>query len=274
MHRPRKRFGQHFLHDPIILQRIVDVIHPQHQDHLVEIGPGHGALTLRLLEQVHTMDAVELDRDLIAPLEQRCRAIGELRLHNADALKFDFCRLMHPGKPLRIVGNLPYNIATVLLFHLSEQMQCIRDMHFMLQKEVVDRIVAESGTSDYARLSVMIQYHCQASRLFNVGPGAFIPRPRVDSTLVRLVPHATPPVKVADKRIFSRLVTRCFSQRRKTLRNALKGTLTIAQMHAIGVDPGLRPERLTLQDFASLSNAVSRTGLSSCGAGSAPRQDY
>ncbi|MDX1252686.1 MAG: 16S rRNA (adenine(1518)-N(6)/adenine(1519)-N(6))-dimethyltransferase RsmA [Gammaproteobacteria bacterium] len=256
-HIPRKRFGQNFLHDQAVIHNIITAIDPHPNQHLVEIGPGKGALTRHLLRAAGSLDVVELDRDLIPLLERECAGLGELHIHQADALAFDFATLAADGRPLRLMGNLPYNISTPLLFHLMEQIQCIQDMHFMLQKEVVDRLAAEPGSKDYGRLGVMIQYYCAVESLFVVHPGAFFPSPKVDSAVVRLVPHAAPPVEVASRANFSRLVGQAFSQRRKTLRNTLKGLLTDEQIRAQGIDPGLRAEVLSLAQFARLSNAIS-----------------
>lgn len=255
-HVPRKRFGQNFLHDRGIIRRILVAIHPQPKEHLVEIGPGLGALTCELLAATQRLDVVELDRDLILPLQEICAGLGELRIHNNDALKFDFTQLVEHGERLRIIGNLPYNISTPLLFHLLAQAQCIQDMHFMLQKEVVERIVARPNSTHYGRLSVMLQYRCNVERLFTVGPGAFTPAPKVDSAVIRLTPHAYAPVQVSDEAIFSHVVMQAFSQRRKTLRNTLKGLLTDSQLSTLGIDPNLRAQALSLQQFAVLSNAV------------------
>ncbi|HMR02020.1 MAG TPA: 16S rRNA (adenine(1518)-N(6)/adenine(1519)-N(6))-dimethyltransferase RsmA [Candidatus Competibacter phosphatis] len=252
-HRPRKRFGQHFLRDPGVLERIVAAIRPVPGDHLVEIGPGLGALTRPLLAAVGELDAVELDRDLLEPLHAHCADIGRLRLHHADALKFDFAALRGTGPRLRVVGNLPYNISTPLLFHLLDQASHLRDLHFMLQQDVVERMAAGPGEEAYGRLSVMLQYRCQVEPLFTVGPEAFRPPPKVRSAVVRLVPRETLPVAVRDERLFAEVVRRAFAQRRKTLRNALRGWLDIAQIEAAGVDPGARPETLDLAAFAALS---------------------
>lgn len=254
-HRARKRFGQNFLHDPGVIQRIVAAIDPRPGQRLVEIGPGQGALTVPLLDAAGSLDVVELDRDLIAPLHRLAAGHGELRNHHADALKFDFRALAREGnKPLRVVGNLPYNISTPLLFHLIDQADMIQDMHFMLQKEVVDRMAAPPGGGEYGRLSIMVQFHCEVTRLFTVGPGAFRPAPKVDSAVVRLVPRREPLVKVDDYAVFASLVNRAFSQRRKTLRNTLKGVLTAEEIQSLAIDPGLRPEQLGLAEFAALSN--------------------
>jgi 16S rRNA (adenine1518-N6/adenine1519-N6)-dimethyltransferase len=254
-HRARKRFGQNFLHDPGVIQRIIQVIGPQTGQQLVEIGPGQGAITLPLLKACHRLHVVELDRDLIAPLAQQASGIGELVIHQDDALRFDFNSLAD-GRKLRIVGNLPYNISTPLLFHLLAQSGSIQDMHFMLQKEVVDRMAASPGSSDYGRLSVMIQYHCQVQPLFRIGPGAFKPAPKVDSAFVRLTPWSTLPVTVEDYAQFQNLVRQAFSQRRKTLRNTLKTLLDADAIRAAGVDPGVRPEQVTLEQYAALADKL------------------
>ena len=254
-HRARKRFGQNFLHDPAIISRIVQAVNPRPDDQLVEIGPGHGAITLPLLQAAGRLDVVELDRDLVGPLADRCRDAGELKIHNADALSFDFCSLV-TDTPLRIVGNLPYNISTPLLFHLLDQHRCIRDMHFMLQKEVVERMAASPGSGAWGRLSVMLQYRCHVMPLFGIGPGAFSPPPKVESAFVRLLPHAQPPVAVTDEAVFRNVVRQAFGQRRKTLRNTLRGLLDTDEISAAGIDPGVRAETLDLAGFAALANRV------------------
>ena len=258
-HQPRKRFGQHFLHDPAVILRIVAAVAPQPGDRLVEIGPGEGALTFELLRSAGRLDAVELDRDLVEPLRACSEGIGALRVHAADALRFDFRSLAGPGETLRLVGNLPYNISTPLLFHLFDQSECIRDMHFMLQKEVVDRMAAHPGGRDYGRLSVMLQARCEVTPLFTVGPGAFRPPPKVDSTVVRLVPLPRPAI-VADPATFARVVAAAFAQRRKTLRNGLKGLLRAEDIAALGIDPGARAEQLDLGDFVRLAKAACKPG--------------
>jgi len=255
-HRPRKRFGQNFLHDPGIIQRIVQVIDPEPEDNLVEIGPGQGAITQLLLQKVRRMHAVELDRDLVGPLAALCAPLGELLIHNTDALKFDFTQLAEPGRPLRVVGNLPYNISTPLLFHLLDQSAQIQDMHFMLQKEVVERMAASHGSKTYGRLSVMLQARAQVTPLFNIGPGAFSPPPKVDSAFVRLQPWQSPPYQIDDWAIFSQTVSHAFSQRRKTLRNSLKMILSAADIEAAGIDPGTRVEQLSVMDFVTLANVA------------------
>jgi 16S rRNA (adenine1518-N6/adenine1519-N6)-dimethyltransferase len=221
-HSSRKRFGQHFLHDGQIIQRIIATIAPKSEQYLVEIGPGKGALTIPLLEFGCQLAVIELDRDLIEWLKQKMASCKQLHIHNADALKFDFEQLVTNEQPLRIIGNLPYNISTAILFHLLKYVSHIQDMTFMLQKEVVDRMVAVPNTSDYGRLSVMLQYHCQIDKLFDVNQSAFFPKPKVMSSFVQLIPHSAPPVKVINQTHFSQVVAHAFSQRRKTLRNTLK----------------------------------------------------
>jgi 16S rRNA (adenine1518-N6/adenine1519-N6)-dimethyltransferase len=255
-HYPRKRFGQHFLRDQSVIARILQAIRPAAGQHLVEIGPGLGAITRPLLQMVGRLEVVELDRDVIPPLQRLCQGVGDLRIHNADVLAFAFSPLRQDERLLRIVGNLPYNISTPLLFHLLEQAAHIDDMHFMLQKEVVERLAASPRTPAYGRLSVMVQYRCQVEPLFTIGPQAFAPPPRVESAFVRLLPHRQPPVYVADETRFAELVRQAFSQRRKTLRNTLRPLLGPQDMEAIGIDPGTRPETLSLADFAALSNRV------------------
>ncbi len=255
-HRARKRFGQNFLHDPGIIGRIVQAVAPSPEDHLVEIGPGQGAITEQFLPRVGRLDAVELDRDLVRLLKSRYGGQELFHLHSADALKFDFCALAEKGEKLRVVGNLPYNISTPLLFHLLENSQCIQDMHFMLQKEVVERMVAGPGSKTYGRLSVMLQIRCQVQMLFPIGPGAFQPPPKVDSAFVRLIPYADPLHPVADMALFAQVVTQAFSQRRKTLRNTLKRLVGPDTITDCGIDPSLRAEQLSLEDFACLANAL------------------
>jgi 16S rRNA (adenine1518-N6/adenine1519-N6)-dimethyltransferase len=258
-HRPRKSFGQNFLHDPRIIQRILSAVDPRPQDRLVEIGPGRGAITKGLLQAAGRLDVVELDRDLIEPLAHLCGDLGELRIHNADALDFNLCRL-YPGERLRLVGNLPYNISTPLLFRFLGQSDCIRDMHFMLQKEVAERIAAVPGSKVYGRLSVMIQVYCEAEPLFRVGPGAFAPAPKVSSAFLRLTPHRPLPVPVMDPGFLSQMVARAFAQRRKTLRNSLKGLIDAVLLQAQGIDPGQRAEELSVRTFVDLANAASKLG--------------
>ena len=255
-HRPRKRFGQNFLHDPGVIGKIIAAIGPHPGENLVEIGPGQGAITLPLLAAAGELTVIELDRDLIEPLRTRCETAGKLNVFNVDALGFDFCQLANE-KPARIVGNLPYNISTPILFHLLDHHGCIRDMHFMLQKEVVQRMAAGPGSKQYGRLSVMLQYRCRVTSLFAIGPGAFNPPPRVESAFVRLEPFDQLPVSVDSEAVFTKLVRQAFSQRRKTLRNALRDMLDADEISQLGIDPSVRAEMLTLRDFAALADRAS-----------------
>ena len=255
-HRPRKRFGQNFLHDQSVIERILGHVDPRPGQRLVEIGPGQGALTRGLLERCGQVDAIELDRDLLEPLRRKCAPIGELRLHNADALKFDFRQLAAGGEKLRLVGNLPYNISTPLLFHLVEQSDVIEDMHFMLQKEVVDRMAAGPGSKTYGRLSVMLQVSCEVTPLFDIGPESFDPPPKVDSSVVRLRPLPHPLVEPSQMAGFGELVMTAFAQRRKTLRNNLKGRMDATQIEALQLDPGCRAETLPVTDLIRLYEAM------------------
>ncbi|QSA98670.1 16S rRNA (adenine(1518)-N(6)/adenine(1519)-N(6))-dimethyltransferase RsmA [Methylococcus sp. EFPC2] len=250
-HQPRKRFGQNFLRDQHVIYAIVAAIGPREDEHLVEIGPGQGALTSALLAECGRLDVVELDRDLVVRLKERYAGSDKLRIHSGDALKFDFAALSK-GEKLRVVGNLPYNISTPLLFHLFGQAQSISDMHFMLQKEVVDRLCASPGDSDYGRLSIMAQYHCAMECLMDVPPDSFYPPPKVMSAVVRLIPHARPPVE-ADPVALGRVVTAAFAQRRKTLRNALSALFSADELRDLGVDPTARAETLALEDYARLA---------------------
>lgn len=252
-HQARKRFGQNFLQDYRVIRDILDYAQPQAGEHWVEIGPGLGALTKPLLESGVKLDVVELDRDLVARLQQQYAGNAKIAIHSADALKFDFTALAKPNEKLRIIGNLPYNISTPLMFHLLETTHCIEDMIFMLQKEVVDRICAEPGSKQYGRLSVMMQYFCATEWLFDVPPESFDPVPKVMSAIVRLMPHGQSPVEVGDFQHFSRLVTQAFSQRRKTIRNALRDFIDEATMAELGIDANLRPEAVSLSEFALLS---------------------
>jgi len=255
-HRARKRFGQNFLHDRGIIERIISAIRPQTDQHIVEIGPGLGALTERLVDSTRQLDVVELDRDLVPRLQERFSDRPHFHIHSADALRFDFASLASEGEKLRVVGNLPYNISTPLLFHLLKQHRVIRDMYFMLQLEVVNRLAAQAGEDDYGRLSVMIQYYCQVDKLFTVPPGAFNPPPKVYSAIVRLVPHDTLPCPARDEKVLERLVAQAFSQRRKTLRNSLKGLLDAQAIEALGIDGSRRPETLTLAEFVTLADSA------------------
>ncbi|HTE40531.1 MAG TPA: 16S rRNA (adenine(1518)-N(6)/adenine(1519)-N(6))-dimethyltransferase RsmA [Steroidobacteraceae bacterium] len=262
--RPRKRFGQHFLHDQRVITRIVDAIAPTSEQRIVEIGPGLGALTLPLLTRIATLDVIEIDRDAIRELRTRVPD-GALRIHEGDVLNFDIGSLRQQdeqsagqnaqqmGRRLRLVGNLPYNISTPLLFKLIAQREHIEDMHFMLQKEVVDRMAAQPDTAEYGRLTVMLAPWVAVESLFDIGPGAFRPPPRVVSSVARLKPHAQPPFAIHDLDVFSRVVAAAFAQRRKTMRNALRGLISEDAFARAGVDPGARGETLSPAEFARLA---------------------
>ena len=258
-HKARKRFGQNFLHDHNIIHSIIAHVQARENQHWVEIGPGQGALTAPLLAKNVQLDVVELDRDLVELLQRKFSQQTRFTIHSADALNFDFAALAQDGEKLHVIGNLPYNISTPLLFHLLESSHCIADMHFMLQKEVVDRICAEPGSKQYGRLSVMMQYFCQPEWLFDVPPESFDPVPKVMSAIIRLIPHPQPPVAIASMNCFSQLVTAAFSQRRKTIRNSLSLLLTEAQIAGVGINPSARAETLTLEEFAILSNLAAQT---------------
>jgi 16S rRNA (adenine1518-N6/adenine1519-N6)-dimethyltransferase len=248
----RKRFGQHFLHDPGVIRRIVDAVSPAPGDRIVEVGPGRGALTWSLLERARQMDVIEIDRDLARILMGDVRA-PQLRVHVENVLDTDFALLRGDGPPLRVVGNLPYNISTPLLFRLLQQRAAIGDMYFMLQKEVVDRMAAPPGGKEYGRLTVMIAAYAEVEALFDVGPGAFTPRPKVWSAIVRLRPTLQPRFDIGSDGSLRTVVTAAFSHRRKTLRNGLKTYLTGEDMQACGVDPQQRPETLTPPQFGLLA---------------------
>ena len=254
MHRARKRFGQHFLHDQNVIERILRSVNPQPGDNLIEIGPGQGALTYPLLQECRDLIAIELDRDLVPVLNRESSAYGNLEVINADILEFDLASL-DAHKKFRLVGNLPYNISTPLMFHMLESMTQIVDMHFMVQKEVALRIVAGPGNTNYGRLSIMLQCRCECQYLFDVAPGSFSPPPRVDSAVVRMTPLAKPEHDFGDEKNFASIVQTAFSQRRKTISNSLKTLISREVIEACDIDPGLRAENLTIGDFANLSRA-------------------
>jgi 16S rRNA (adenine1518-N6/adenine1519-N6)-dimethyltransferase len=249
----RKRFGQHFLHDRGVIGRIVDAIAPLPGQRVVEIGPGRGAMTWSLLERAKSLDAIEIDRDLAQALRDDPRANKGLKLHVENVLTTDFVQLRAEGPPLRIVGNLPYNISTPLLFRLLNQRTAVADMHFMLQKEVVERMAAPAGGKEYGRLTVMLAAYATVTRLFDVGPGAFQPPPKVWSAIARLVPSAEPRFPIGSDSVLRTIVTAAFSHRRKTLRNGLKGLLSSEDIEACGIDPSLRPETLQPAQFGRLA---------------------
>ena len=249
----KKSLGQHFLHERGVVDRIILAVDPKPGDRLVEIGPGQGAMTFPLLDRHGALTAIEFDRDLLAPLTEAARARGELTLIHANVLDVDFTALA-AGTPLRLVGNLPYNLSSPILFHALDHAAAIRDMVFMLQKEVVDRMAAPPGSKVYGRLSVMLQAWCEVTALFTVGPGAFRPPPKVDSAVVRLVPRPPASIGIADPARFSAIVRDAFGQRRKTLRNALSKLCDEATIRAAGIDPKIRAEQLAVADFVRLAN--------------------
>ncbi len=249
----RKRFGQHFLHDQGIVRRIVDAVAPAPDDRIVEVGPGRGALTWALLERARHLEVIEIDRDLAAALRADPRAARGLTVRVGDVLDTDFLQLRGEGPKLRIIGNLPYNISTPLLFELLKQRDAVADMLFMLQKEVVDRMSAAPGGKEYGRLTIMLAAYAEVEHLFDVGPGAFQPRPKVWSAIVRLRPSGAPRFEIGSDAALRTVVTAAFSHRRKTLRNGLKGLLDAPQIEACGIDPGLRPEVLSPAQFGRLA---------------------
>lgn len=251
-YKTKKRFGQHFLNDFSVIEKLVYEINPKPDDLMVEIGPGLGALTLPLLEKLNHLNVVEIDRDVISRLKQKKET--KLSIHGVDALKFNFETLLSDHKPLRVVGNLPYNISTPLIFHLLDFKSHIQDMHFMLQNEVVKRLTAETNTKTYGRLSVMVQYHCKTDYLFFVGPESFDPPPKVDSAIVKLTPWKDKTDTAKNEKHLSEIVAMAFSMRRKTLRNNLKKVLTVEQIESANIDPSKRAENLNISEFVKLSN--------------------
>lgn len=249
----KKSLGQHFLHERGVVDRIILAVDPKPGDRLVEIGPGQGAMTFPLLDRHGALTAIEFDRDLLVPLTEAARARGELTLIHANVLDVDFTALA-AGAPVRLVGNLPYNLSSPILFHALDHAAAVRDMHFMLQKEVVDRMAAPPGSKVYGRLSVMLQAWCEVTSLFVVPPGAFRPPPKVDSAVARLVPRAPAEVGINDRKRFADVVRAAFGQRRKTLRNALSGVCDARHFEAAGVRPDARAEQLEVADFIHLAN--------------------
>ena len=259
-HVARKRFGQNFLIDAQVIGEIVAAVAPRHDDLVVEIGPGLGALTEPLLQRLDRLHVVEIDRDIVARLQKRYSS-EKLIIHQGDALAFDFGGLAgQPGQLLHVVGNLPYNISTPLLFHLAQFADRVFDMHFMLQKEVVERMVAEPGTADYGRLSVMLQYRFVMDWLLDVPPESFDPPPKVDSAVVRLIPRSAEELTVRDATRFSAVVAAAFGQRRKMLRNNLKGVVDEAVFERLHIAPTARAEELSVADYIRLANSADRTG--------------
>jgi len=250
---PKKNLGQHFLTDKSIIDHIVHSVDPKPGDVLVEIGPGQGAITFPLLKRHGKLTVIEFDRDLITPLSEAAHGIGELTIVHKDVLKVDFDKLAAEGK-IRLVGNLPYNISTPILFHALEHCSHVQDMHFMLQKEVIDRMAAEPGSKVYGRLTVMLQARCEVTPLFMVPPHAFRPPPKVDSAVVRLVPLANDQIHIKDAVLFENLVRDAFGQRRKTIRNAMQALASSDDIEAVGLRPDARAEQLPVADFIKLAN--------------------
>lgn len=252
-HQPRKRFGQNFLQDDAVIEAIARAVNATPEDHLVEIGPGQGALTSALISSGCQLDAIELDRDLKTHLLAAFSIYPTFTLHSADALAFEFPQLLRSEEKLRVVGNLPYNISTPLIFKLLDNASIIADMHFMLQKEVVDRLAATPGNKDWGRLGIMAQFDCEVAHLFDVPPEAFNPPPKVQSAIVRLVPREAPLYSSCDKIQLGKVVQLAFSQRRKTLRNNFKGVFDDAQLRSVDIDPDARAETLGINNFVALS---------------------
>lgn len=252
-HVAKKRFGQNFLTDQSIIHSLINAINPLPDQVIVEIGPGLGALTKPLLKKIQHLHVVEIDRDIVSWMQKEY-ASDAITIHNVDALKFDFAQL---GSQLRVTGNLPYNISTPILFHLLDNLAHISDMHFMLQKEVVERMVAQPSTPAYGRLSVMLQYHLKMEYLITVPPEAFDPAPKVESAFVRCVPHITKPFVADDVTLFAKLVMAAFGQRRKTIRNTLKDFLSDEDFTQLSIDSQLRAENLSVKDFVHISNYIS-----------------
>jgi 16S rRNA (adenine1518-N6/adenine1519-N6)-dimethyltransferase len=253
-HRARKRFGQNFLNDPIVIEQIVRAINPLPNDNLIEIGPGLGALTEPVAETAGKLTVVELDRDLVLRLQNHPVLVDKLEIHQADALKFDFLTLVPPGEKIKVFGNLPYNISTPLLFHLFDFSEHIVNMHFMLQQEVVNRMVAEPGSKAFGRLTVMTQYFCDAMPVLQVPPESFSPPPKVDSAVIRLTPKPASQRTAKSLKSLNRVCLEAFNQRRKTLRNCLKNIIPVEVIIQLGIDPTLRPEYLTIENFITLAN--------------------
>lgn len=255
-HRPRKRFGQNFLCDRGIIRQIIACINPKKGEHIVEIGPGRGALTESIISIVEDMDVVELDRDLIPLLKVKLFRYPKLIIHEADAMKFDFSSLRRDKQSIRIVGNLPYNISTPLIFYLLKQSSMIKDMYFMLQKEVADRLSACPGNRLYSRLSVMALYYCTVESLFTVEPRAFIPVPKVKSAFVRMTPRHNITHRIVDTKTFEKVIRIGFQQRRKTISNNYKNILNNKDFKMLEIDPTLRPERLDIEQYVRIANLV------------------
>ncbi len=258
MSTPKKHFGQHFLADSAVVERIVSVLAPRAGEHLIEIGPGQGALTLPVLRKTKQLEVIELDRDVLPELEARCGRAGDLTIHLADVLNVDFTALKQDKRPLRVFGNLPYNISTPLIFHLIKHFAVIADMVFMVQKEVADRLCALPHNGDYGRLSVMVQYHAKMQHAFDVPPSAFYPPPRVQSSVIRITPHTTLPVQAVNETLLSDVVRDAFNQRRKTIRNSLHKRIPDAAWDELNIKREMRPENLSVADFVAIANYLAK----------------
>jgi len=258
-HQAKKRFGQNFLNNEAVISDIVDAINPEPGENLVEIGPGLGALTEPVVERAENLSVVELDRDLVKRLSSHPFLAPHLTIYEADALSFDFAQLItseNSGQPLRIFGNLPYNISTPLIFHLLTFKDKVKDMHFMLQKEVVERMAASPNCKAYGRLSIMTQYQCQVIPVMEIGPEHFTPAPKVDSAIVRLIPHDDIKNPVKDINALNTVCLAAFNQRRKTIRNGFKKLITVEQLASLNIDANLRPENLTIDNYITLANFI------------------
>jgi 16S rRNA (adenine1518-N6/adenine1519-N6)-dimethyltransferase len=255
-HQAKKRFGQNFLHNDAVISDIVDVINPESGENLIEIGPGLGALTEPVVERAGKLSVVELDRDLAHRLRHHPFLANDLTIYETDALKFDFSQLASEEKPLRIFGNLPYNISTPLIFHLLTFKDKVKDMHFMLQKEVVERMAAGPHCKAYGRLSIMTQYQCKVFPVMEIGPEAFKPAPKVDSAIVRLIPHTHIENPVKDINALNTVCLAAFNQRRKTIRNTFKKLISEAQLAELNIDANLRPENLSLDEYKKLADFI------------------
>ncbi len=257
MQKLRKRFGQHVLTDKNTIADIVQTIHPVPRQIICEIGPGLGAITLPILKKVGALHAIEIDRDLCSALLEKCKNVGKLTLHQNDALHFDFNDLASAGRPMRLIGNLPYNISTPLLFHLLRFSNVIADMHFTLQKEVVDRIVSTPGQARYSRLSVMVQSYYGVERLFDITSSMFTPPPKVMSSFMRLLPHAIGTMEIINRALFDNIIASAFQQRRKTVRNSLASMVSTNQLRQARIDPNQRPQEISIRQYITLANQLS-----------------
>ena len=255
-HYARKRFGQNFLHDENVIRKIVDAISAVEGDHLLEIGPGLGALTKELAKTGATIHCVELDADLAKSLRTEFQEYDSIKIIEGDALKFDLSSIATEKRPLRVIGNLPYNISTPIIFHLLKNSELIRDMTFMLQLEVIQRMISKVGKRNYGRLSLMVQYFCEVEHLFNVASSAFSPKPKVVSALARLKPHNSTSIRAKDSDCLQTVIRTAFNQRRKTLRNSLRTIIPEALLDRIAINKNLRPQDITLNEYVEISNAI------------------